>query len=170
MKSLTRRPPQILFFFFFLEKRNQKVIYCTCVFLLGQCSSFAQVSTVSTAASRSSSVFAQVSGGELKSTRLWRAAHSIYCPDPISKRSWRGLSRVCGWGWWMRLGGLEEELTEVSVGVEEEDLTAGTHGWLSTAQRPKATRLLTPSPPDLFIYLPFSCIAEGREQSDLAWE
>lgn len=93
MKSLTasRKP---------FKRKSQKVIYCTLSLCLA---SFAQVSTVSTAASRSSSVFAQVSGGELKSTRLWRAAHGIYCPDPISKGSARGLTRWIdgggGWSW-----------------------------------------------------------------------
>lgn len=30
-------------------------------------------------------IFAQVSGGKLKSIHLWRHTHRIYCPHPVSK-------------------------------------------------------------------------------------
>lgn len=72
--------------------------------------SFAQVS----------SVFAQVSGvgggGEL-TTRLRRAAHSVYCPDPISEGSVGGGLQDGWMGRWTEFGGLNEELTEVPLGV-----------------------------------------------------
>lgn len=71
-----------------------------------------------------------------------------------------------GWGWWIELGWLEEDLTEVLVGVVwlvvygEEDQTAGTYSSLGLF-------LLTPSPTDLFIYLSFTRFAEGREPAGL---
>ena len=123
-------------------------------------------------------LFAQVLGGELKSTRLWRAAHSIYCPDPISKGSARGLAgwmdrgggdwsmegwkkswHKCQWGlsdWWFSLVGWgTKQLEHMAACQQARDL---------------GLFLLTPSPADLFIYLPFSRSAEGREQAGLECE
>lgn len=114
-------------------------------------------------------LFAQVLGGELKSTRLWRGAHSIYCSGPISKGSARGLA---GWvggrvdrsvsggrlssGWCLDGGaGATKQLEHMADCQHRRDL-----GLL----------LLTPPPPDLFVYLPLSRFAEGREQAGLEWE
>lgn len=75
----------------------------------------------------------------------------------------------------MELGGLEEELTQVSVGVVWLVVYVG--GGVMSKQlehmagcqqcRDQGLFLLTASPPDLFIYLPFSRFVEGREQAGL---
>lgn len=103
-------------------------------------------------------VFAQVLGGELESTRLRRAAHSIYCPDPISEGQWWGWRlalSVDGWGvrgrWkksWLKCRWGSSGHTWGGGGNVR---AAGAHGWLSAAPRPGGLLLLTAFPPDLFI-------------------
>lgn len=114
-------------------------------------------------------VFAQVLGGELESTRLWRAAHSIYCPDPISEGQWRGWRlalSVDGWvvrGWWKKSWlkcrwGSSGHTCGGGGNVQ----AAGAHGRLSAAPRPRGLLLLTASPPDLFICLAFLQLCWGQ--------
>lgn len=79
-------------------------------------SSFALLSTVHSFNSSIMLIFAQVVGVELKSALLQRAAHSIYCTDPSARVS-KEANSVDWWGCCMKLGGFEEELTQLSVGV-----------------------------------------------------
>ncbi|KAM7404327.1 hypothetical protein PAMP_011687 [Pampus punctatissimus] len=75
-------------------------------------------------------------------------------------------------------GGLEEELTEVSVGVVWILVHVGGGGQrrkskqlehMADCQQPGdlGLFLLTPSPPDLFIYLPFYQFAKDRKPAGL---
>lgn len=63
-------------------------------------------------------IFKQVSGGELKSTHLWRQTHGIYCTDPVGKGQLEGggglLAVLIDRGIWEKVGGFEGELTQVS--------------------------------------------------------
>lgn len=67
----------------------------------------------------------------------------------------------------MELGGLEEELTEVSAGRLASGSRWGEEGTKQLEHMAHGMTVITPSPAVLFIYLPFSCFADGRAQAGL---